>query len=78
MLRPRPEGSGGRDKGSEQAEVVARLRMPLHRDHERGAISRSPVELDGLDHAIVGPRSRDQACPKLVNGLVVVRRHRGF
>src|SRR5580698_5978563 len=65
-------GSG--DQAAEQAEVIARLRMPLHCEHE-GTMRVRGGELRRLDDSVRRPRSRRQARAELVNGLVVMGRH---
>ncbi len=56
----------------EQAQVLAGLRVPLHRHRER-VLRR--VQLGRLDRAVGGPGGRGQPAAELVDGLVVMGGH---
>src|SRR3954453_5319246 len=59
------------DEPAEEADVLARLRMPEHADDEAAVL-----RLEALHGAVVGPRERAQALAEPARALVVVRLHR--
>src|SRR5215469_6062742 len=73
---PRRRGSAlrRRDQRLEQPWIVTRLRVPLDREHERMVLPAS--QLDRFDDPVRRPGGGGQACPQLVDRLMVGGGHR--